>query len=171
MNPNAIHLIERQMAQDPKKINWAHLSRNPNAIPILERYPEKIDWELLQINPNGISLIKRKLAQDPDKINWFHLSRNPNAIPILEKHPEKINWYWLSENPNAIHLLEKHPEKICWYYLSKNPSIFTYDYMAIKEHRTSFKEEIIQYVNSPKRLTKWLQNEHHTIEEFYELYG
>ena len=81
----------------------------------------------------------------------------------------------LSENPNAISILElqlaQDPEKINWFWLSKNPAIFTYDYIAIKEYRTSIKEDIIQYVNSPKRLTKWLQDEHHTIEEFYELYG
>jgi hypothetical protein len=51
--------------------------------------------------------------------------------------------------------------------LSTNPAIFTYNYLAIKEHRKQINEEIIQYVNSPK----WLQDECHTIEEFYELYG
>jgi hypothetical protein len=55
------------------------LSQNPNAISILEKNPENIDWDML--------------------------SRNPNAIHILEKNPDKINWYWLCENPNAIHLL------------------------------------------------------------------
>ena len=67
-------LLEHQ----PEKIDWWYLSDNPNAIPLLEKHPEKIDWSL---------------------------SRNPNAIPLLEKHPEKIDWRELSKNPNAMYLL------------------------------------------------------------------
>ena len=148
---------------------------NPNAISILKANPEKINWFQLSRNPNAIHLIERQLAEEPEEIDWRNLSENPNAVPILERQlsedPKKIHSITLSCNPNAIHLLEKHPEQINWCWLSTNPAIFTYDYIAIKNHRTSIKEEIIQYVNSPKRLTKWLQDEHNTIEEFYELYG
>lgn len=49
---------------NPEKLNWKHLSGNPNAIPMLEQNPEKISWD------------------------W--LSRNPNAIHILEQNPEKL---------------------------------------------------------------------------------
>jgi len=52
------------------------LSSNPNAIPLLEQHPEKIDWE--------------------------ELSSNPNAIPLLKQHPEKIDWGLLSENPSIF---------------------------------------------------------------------
>ena len=34
------------------KLNWNGLSRNPNAIHILERNLDKIDWFSLAINPN-----------------------------------------------------------------------------------------------------------------------
>jgi len=49
---------------DDNKMYWFHLSRNPNAIPILE--------------------------QNLDKLLWWNLSRNPNAIPILEQHLDKV---------------------------------------------------------------------------------
>ena len=58
---------------------WKTLSRDPNAVPLLEKYPEKIHWQ------------------------W--LSENPNAIHLLEQHPERIDWTYLSENRNALHLL------------------------------------------------------------------
>ena len=40
-----------------------------------------------------------------------------------------------------------------------------------EQERNSIRASLIQYVNSPKRLEKWLQDETHTIEDFYELYG
>ena len=55
----------------------------------------------LSCEPNAIPL----LTQYPDKIRWNRLSRNPGAIHLLEQHPEKINWVDLSANPNAMHLL------------------------------------------------------------------
>ena len=44
-----------------------------------------MDW--LSKNPNAIHL----LEQNPDKINWAELSRNPNAIYLLEQNIHKIN--------------------------------------------------------------------------------
>ena len=41
-NPNAIHLLER----NPNKINWFELSRNPNAIHLLAR----LDTEKMREN-------------------------------------------------------------------------------------------------------------------------
>jgi len=97
-NPNAIHLLEKQLEENPDKINWLGLSQNPNAIHILEKNPDKIDW-------NG-------------------LSSNPNAIHLLEKNPDKINWLWLSENSNAIHLLENQIKKNQLVLVIKQPSYF-----------------------------------------------
>jgi hypothetical protein len=52
-------------------------------------------------NPNAIPMIEKNI----DKVNWFELSSNQNAIPILEKNLDKVSWYALSINRNAIHLL------------------------------------------------------------------
>ncbi len=113
-NPNAIHILEKH----PEKINWYGLSDNPNAISILEANPDKIKWDSLSGNPGAIHL----LEANPDKINWGYLSGNPAAIHLLEANPDKIDWNELSMNPAAIHLLEANPDKIHWGYLSMNPA-------------------------------------------------
>lgn len=88
------------------KINWSRLSRNPNAISILEKHLDKIDWSELSSNPNAIHLLKDNL----DKINWAELSSNPNAISILEANIDKIDWNKLIYNKNAMHILEQNIE-------------------------------------------------------------
>ena len=35
-----------------KKIYWKNFSHNPNAIPLLEKNLDKIDWHILSLNPN-----------------------------------------------------------------------------------------------------------------------
>jgi len=62
-------------------INWNALSRNPNAINLLEQNQDKINWNALSLNPNAIHLLKKNL----DKINWCELSENPNAIFYFRK--------------------------------------------------------------------------------------
>ena len=41
----------------------------------------KLAYGGLSINPNAIPILEKNL----DKVNWFRLSGNPNAIHILEK--------------------------------------------------------------------------------------
>ena len=83
------------------KIDWKELSKNPNAIYLLEKNIDKVDWYYLSQNSNAIYL----LEQNQDKIDWNGLSINTNAINLLEKNQDKINWMLLSSNSNAIHLL------------------------------------------------------------------
>jgi hypothetical protein len=52
----------------------------------------------LSLNPNAVHLLEK----NPDKINWDHLSGNPNAIHLLEKNPDIINWSFLSRNPSIF---------------------------------------------------------------------
>ena len=58
---------------------------------LLEQNPEKINWECLSKNPSAGALLL--LEQNPEKINWRWLSTNPSAgaLLLLEKNPEKIN--------------------------------------------------------------------------------
>ena len=49
------------------------LSRNPNAMHILEQHLEEIDWYWLSANPSAIHI----LEQNQDKISWTNLSSNP----------------------------------------------------------------------------------------------
>ena len=53
---------------DINKIDWIELSENPNAIILLEKNKDKINWR--------IQLISKNI----NKINWDSLSSNPNAI-------------------------------------------------------------------------------------------
>ncbi len=46
----------------------------------------KLNWEHLSINPNAIELLK----ENQDKINWDYLSENPNAIELLKKIKIKL---------------------------------------------------------------------------------
>ncbi len=68
-----------------------------NAIELLKDNPTKIYGELLSqnLNPEAIELLKKY----PEKIDWFWLSQNPNAIELLKAHPKKIYWNRLSKNP------------------------------------------------------------------------
>jgi len=45
-NPNAIHILEKNM----DKINWQQLSANPNAIHILEKNMDKVDCPQIQMH-------------------------------------------------------------------------------------------------------------------------
>jgi hypothetical protein len=59
---------------------------------------DKVDWYQLSRNPNAIHLLEKNL----DKVNWSQLSANPNAIHILEKNLDKVHWGFLSQNPNIF---------------------------------------------------------------------
>jgi len=103
-------------------------------------------------NINAIHLLEK----NQDKIDWEHLSSNPNAIDLLNQNLDRINWENLSSNPNAIDILEKNKEKIDWKQFSKNPSIFELDYNALKERCNIYKEELMQKVMHPSRIQKYL---------------
>ena len=122
-NPNilAMDLLEERIANlgiDNAGIDWANLSKNPTAVDLLKKYPDKINWSNLSQNPNAIDLLRENL----DRINWQYLSSNPNAIDLLREHPEEIDWNRLSSNPNAIDLLKENQSKINWNELSGNPN-------------------------------------------------
>ena len=76
-------------------------------MPLYNIHPE-VDWSYLSKNPNAIHLLEQNL----DKVNWYDLSGNPNSIHLLEQHLDKVWWNALSANPNAISLLEQHQDKI-----------------------------------------------------------
>jgi hypothetical protein len=113
-----------------KQMFFVHLSKNPNAMHIIERYLKEpfgeenkfIGYETFKIymsqNRNAVPLLEKY----PQLIDWYHLSTNPSAIHLLEANPDKINWQMLSQNSAAMHLLEANPEKINWHFLSLNPA-------------------------------------------------
>ena len=91
--------------QNIDKIHWDFLCEcaTPEIINFIEKHVDLLwsdCWKFLSRNPNAIPLLRKY----PEKIQWNQLSQNPSAIPLLE-HPEKIDWPNLSANPNACHLL------------------------------------------------------------------
>ena len=77
-----------------EKLNFKKLSRNfnPNAICLLEKNQDKIDWELLSFNFNAISLLEKNI----DKIYWYNLMLNYNSIHLIQQYYEQnelsSNW-------------------------------------------------------------------------------
>lgn len=120
-NASAVHIFD----QFPELIVWDELSSNPNAIDLLLRNMEKINWDLFSLNTNkhAVDILEKNL----DKAEWYNLARNPKAIRIIEKYidvlkNEKFDYIWraLSSNPEAISILEKNIDKIHWNELFEN---------------------------------------------------
>jgi hypothetical protein len=108
------------------------LSGNINALHLLEKYPERIDWD------------------------W--LSSNRNALHLLERNPEKADWMCLSWEPRAIDLLEKNQERIHWQWISSNPSIFKkrVNHMYLYQRMNIIREELMMKCMHPSRLERYL---------------
>jgi len=145
---------------------WASLSKNPLAIPILEKYSHKLDGvSLIGVcsihNPCIIPMLEKNI----DKLthsSWLYLSENPCAIPILEKNLDKVNWHALSRNPNAPHILEKYRDKIVWKninldVLAINHPFCEIDYDAIRERCSLYKEELFEIALHPSRIEKYIE--------------
>ena len=65
------------------KVDWTQLSRNPNAIHILEQNLDKVDWTELSGNPNAIHILEQNL----DKVDWNTIWLNPS---IFEEVPDYV---------------------------------------------------------------------------------
>ena len=127
---------------------------------------DKLDWSALSKNPNAINILENYLK----KIDWVYLSQNPNTIHLLEQNPDKINWSNLSSNPNAIHLLEQNQDKINWIALSGNKNIYKLDCNKMKKNCDSFAEELVIYVFNPIRLNRFADKYNLTFEEIINIY-
>jgi hypothetical protein len=84
-NPRAFRLLEPKlkewlnMGNLDDEIGWDSLSMSPYALPLLEKYPENIDWEMLDVNPN------------------------PGVSRLLEKYPKKVK---LGDFAGSSHIFE-----------------------------------------------------------------
>jgi hypothetical protein len=121
---DAVRILEKN--QD--KIDWDNLSENSFAIDILKKNTDKIVWKSFckNSNPKAIEMIEQMLIEDPSKINFVSLSCNPNAIHIISQHLDKVSSYGLSMNPNAMDILMQHPELIDNGSIIYNPSAMPY---------------------------------------------
>ncbi len=150
--PAAVSILEA----NPHQIYWSVLRRNPNAIHLFEKNglpPQPFDEILVSSNVSAIVEWGVEYLSNSD---WRYLSMNPDVIDLLENNLDKVHWGQFSRNPNAMGILEKHLDKIAWSEFSTNPSIFAYDYDAMKEKTSLYKEELIQRCLHPKRFAKYL---------------
>ena len=85
------------------------LSRNPNAIRILENNFHRIDWTSLSTNPNAIHILEDNLEEE--KISWTRLSRNPGLF--IETYDTKK----IPESPHKdlVAMIAYRPERIVKY--------------------------------------------------------
>ena len=122
-NPNAIKILEK----NPDIIDYSRLSANPNAIKILDKNPDNINYDNLFLNPNGSKLLRSEYKPTEQlKIKKICRSNDIEAIKKLE-NPD---WDELYSNPVAIDLIHKKvnketlsiPQKIF-----ENPNIFITD--------------------------------------------
>ena len=129
---------------------------------------DNLYWPTLSKNPNAIDL----LEQNKHKIDWYNISCNPKAIHLLEQNINKINWLYLSFNSHAIHLLEQYINKIDWIAISQNSNIFTYDYEKMKEYNktSGFSEELCMIVFHPVRLLNICKKYNIEFDELIEIY-
>ena len=114
-NPNAIHIL----LKNPNKINEESLYWNPNCMDILLFQPKWI-WNMHWIDFSRYTKSMNLLEKYFERIKWDCLCTNPHAIYLIEKYPERIEWSSLSHNPNAIHILEQNHDKIDFYCLKVN---------------------------------------------------
>lgn len=188
-NSNAIGLYEKNV-KEICGINFFQqhkyeLSQNLNAISIIKKNKNAIDWECLSSNSNAIDFINDKIKIELDEeynrpykkirtnyndslenksfknIDWDKLSGNTKAIDILKKAKDKINWNKFSENPKAINILKQNLDKVSWYDLSLNPNaIEMFDHINLENLR---KEKLIDYLVKIKYINKSVSN-NYTVE-------
>lgn len=124
-NPNYIEFIEKEIQRIPRACAFLYsyyLSSNPNAVHILEKYPEYIHWEALSKNPNATHILLKNM----DKIDRSYFCENPHpdVIKYLEKNTDKISWCSLATNPSAMHLLKQKIAEIKYKY---HPVVFPFE--------------------------------------------
>jgi len=164
-----IHIIEKNIDKLDNNC-WSNLSSNHNAIKILEKNINKINWRNLCNNMNALSILEKNIDKF-DNVCWINLSSNSNAISILEKNIDKIDMSVLTAyNSNAFRILQNYPDKIIWSVinwdnLSFDHPIFEIDYKYLEERCNIYKEELMQKALHPKRIEKYLLEYGIIIEE------
>ena len=85
-NPNAIQLLERNQ----NKIDWSNLSGNQNAIHLLELNQGRIDWNIIQQNPSIFEVDYEFLKE---RISFY-------KEELIQKcfHPKRLFYYLDSYN-------------------------------------------------------------------------
>lgn len=129
MNPNPV--VEKLLMDDPERIHWPSLHRNPApwAIELLRANPDK-HHPYLAGNPAGFDLLLERAALAGKSIeefaDWTFLSwnSNPRAVDLVITCPKRVNWMEYTKHPAAIKYLFQWKSKLDWETLWENPGIF-----------------------------------------------
>ena len=170
-------IIEKRFRSFPTPELEIHLfhqfSKNPRAVPWLEKFPHKIDWRALSSNPAALHL----LETNPEKISLINLASNPceRAMILLVGICASSSRYlgnsfeFLSrffENPYAVPFWDKIIDLRALFRIKhnaphlhivfKNPAIFVYDYDLMRQRFiSSFGQELLATIYSPQNAHKW----------------
>ena len=68
--------------KSPKTKDWNDLSQHLDLV-YLEQFVDDLDWNTVSKNPNAIPLIETHLETKLDQLNWFWLSKNPTIFTTL----------------------------------------------------------------------------------------
>ena len=128
----AIKLLETKILEDDSSTSWYLLARNPDAISIIRKYPNKIEWNAISKNSNAIDILRKKWEEEKILIktkhpiytylklhhivSWDLLSGNTGALDLLR---EKIQME--KDMPPDEYKLLSYKERIDWESLSGNP--------------------------------------------------
>jgi hypothetical protein len=132
-------------------IDWIEISGNesPEAMRLLESYPDNRNWYRLSANSFATDLLK----ENPDKINYTLMSNNrcPDAIRIIQRHRTAIDVAMmplLSTNPFAFDWLLEMGQ-IRWPYIIRNPSKQAKQYLETRLNIPIPYLEIAEYPRVP----------------------
>ena len=157
-NPIAMGLLAEEMKVNPAvHLDWAALSRNPEAIKILKANRDKIRWGFLSLNtnPKAMKLLEEEIKVNPAHINFESLAENetPEAMKIIEDNLliensiYTTNWnrFWeiLSRNTKAVKILRANRKKIDWCSLCGNQST---EAIKLLEEKMETEPDIVNWI-------------------------
>ena len=123
------------------------------ALPLLEKYPNLIHWNILSSNEWALPLLEKY----PERVVWETLSSKEWALPLLEKYPERVVWKNLSWR-TMKYLIKSNQFMLQDYPMTNSLSLIEYDYGRIKGERGWIFKELNEYLFQPKKVGKWLAN-------------
>ena len=131
--PNAVSYIEKFDINEIPEDDWEGLSYNDNALHLLNKNPEKINWEnLCKATSCANDLITKNLDKLSDQ-DWYQLSYNLNYEDIvINNRFDELNWEVLAEyyNTKRSDLIKQNSDKFTtrnndyfWMYIFRNPHL------------------------------------------------
>jgi hypothetical protein len=122
------------------KVVWSFVSRNPNAIHLLEENPTEINWDdFFHYNTNTISMF------------WFEIY---NVYMNFSIHPQIICLY-LDQNPAKYSIIKRIQPNFL-----RCSNCFEHDYMRISEYRTRLIiEDLMKKTWHPTRVKDWIEKD------------